>query len=97
MQASFNAPVQTSEEKPFFCVHLILGTVCDQVHGLRFVRADVPMESCNLFDVRETGEFRVCRLSVNLALFRSLAIDLLGPGKCRSHGWRGEKPPEEWR
>ena len=97
MQASLNAPVLASGGKPLLRVHLIRGTVRDQVHRFGFVRADAAMEPGNLLDVRETREFSRCRLSMNLALFRSRAIDLVGPGKCRRHGGRGERPPREWR
>ena len=96
MQASFDAPVLADGGKPLDCVQSIRSAAGDQVDRLWLVFADVTIELCNLFDVREADTFRGCRLCVNLPLFRPAAICLLGPGKRRRHELRGKKPPA-WR
>lgn len=96
MQAAFDTPVGADGVKPLGCVQLIRRAAGDQMDRLRLVLADVAIELCNLLDVREAGTFRGCRLRVYLPLFRSAAIDLLGPGKRRRHGLRGKRPPA-WR
>ena len=96
MQSAFDAPVLADGGKPLDCVQSIRSTAGDQVDRLWLVFADVTIELCNLFDVWEAGTFRGCRLCVNLPLFRTPAIDLVGPSQRRRHELRGKRPPA-WR
>ncbi len=96
MQTAFDAPVLADGVKPLGRVQPTRRTAGDQVDRLGLVVADVTVELSNLLDVGEAGKFRGCRLRVNLSTFSPAAIQLVGPGKRRSHGLRGKRPPE-WR
>ena len=96
MEAAFDAPILADRLKPLDRVQLFRRTAADQAHRFWLMFTDVAIELCNLFDVREAGTFRGCRLCANLPTFPSAAIDLVGPGQRGCHGLREKKPPV-WR
>ena len=96
MQAAFDAPVLSGGGKPLCCVKSIRSATGDQVDRLWLVLTDVTIELSDLLDVREASKLRGCLLRVNLPLFPSASIDLVGPRKRRRHGLRGKRPPA-WR
>lgn len=96
MEAALDAPILTDAFQPLLRVQTLRRKAADQMDRLGLMFADMAIELGNLLDMREADLLRGGRLRMNLSAFQTFAVDLLGPGHCRSDRLRGKKPPE-WR